>query len=273
MRPPPPPHRKFAVFDLDGCISDDSRRLPLIRPDHDFDKYDKYHEDMEADPLVNLKALNGAVERGNGLLFVTARPEKYRNATESWLRSFGIAASHLLMRPNGDMRGSPQLKCELVEAWLSDNRDAMITEAYDDRLDILAAYHELLPTALVFQLTVPGVAERGGWDVKLHGNQADNAATEVHAYQVLEEMAATFKQRNAVYGSNFKMVGPIMALLFPNGVSVELLKSDQFHLFELLIVKLSRLAISGLKHQDSARDAGVYAAMIESIITNQGASK
>lgn len=260
--------RKFAIFDLDGCIADDTRRLQLIRKDHDLDKYDKYHADMEADALVNREVVIGAVERGNGLLFVTARPEKYRKATESWLRSYGFASSYLLMRPNGDMRGSPQLKCDLIESWLSDNRDVMITEAYDDRMDILAAYQELLPTAATFQLTVPGVAERGGWDVKLHGNKADNAASEVHAYQILEEMAATFKQRNAVYGSNFKMVGPIMAILFPNGVSVELLKSDQFHLFELLIVKLSRLAISGLKHQDSARDAGVYAAMIESIITN-----
>ena len=84
--------------------------------------------------------------------------------------------------------------------------------------------------------------------------------------EILHAMAVTFKERNAVYGSNYKMVGPIMKILFPNGVPVELLGSDQFHLFELTIVKLSRLAISNLTHVDSAHDAAVYLAMQESII-------
>lgn len=87
---------------------------------------------------------------------------------------------------------------------------------------------------------------------------------------VMEEMAATFRERNAEYKDNFKMVGPIMKVLFPEGVPVELLGAHQFHLFELMIVKLSRFAISGMQHQDSIHDAGVYAAMIESIVINEG---
>lgn len=83
---------------------------------------------------------------------------------------------------------------------------------------------------------------------------------------ILNEMAATFKERNAIYGSNYKMVGKLMAVLFPNGVPPEILHSDQFHLFELKLVKLSRFAISGLKHHDSIHDDGVYSAMIEAII-------
>lgn len=87
---------------------------------------------------------------------------------------------------------------------------------------------------------------------------------------ILEEMAATFRERNAEYKDNFKMVGPIMKLFFPEGVPVEVLGSHQFHLFELMVVKMSRFAISGLQHQDSIHDAGVYAAMIESIAINEG---
>jgi len=89
------------------------------------------------------------------------------------------------------------------------------------------------------------------------------------AADILDAMAATFRERNAVYGSNYKMVGPMMAILFPNGVPPALLHSDQFHLFELILVKLSRYAISGLKHQDSIHDAGVYAAMCEAINIEQ----
>ena len=89
--------------------------------------------------------------------------------------------------------------------------------------------------------------------------------------EILLEMAETFKERNAVYGSNYKMVGPIMGILFPNGVPHYVLTDNSFHLFELVIVKLSRLAISNLTHKDSARDAGVYMAMIESIIQHKEA--
>lgn len=85
------------------------------------------------------------------------------------------------------------------------------------------------------------------------------------AADILDNMAATFRERNAVYGDNYKMVGRMMAVLFPNGVPPELLHSDQFHLFELILVKVSRYAISGLQHVDSIHDAGVYCAMCESI--------
>lgn len=89
------------------------------------------------------------------------------------------------------------------------------------------------------------------------------------AADVLDQMAATFRERNAVYGSNYKMVGKMMAVLLPDGVPPELLHSDQFHLFELILVKLSRYAISDLQHVDSIHDAGVYCAMCESINLNQ----
>lgn len=89
------------------------------------------------------------------------------------------------------------------------------------------------------------------------------------AADILVEMADTYRERNAVYGDNYKRVGKLMAVLFPDGVSPETLHSDQFHLFELILVKLSRFAISGLQHQDSIRDTGVYSAMIEAIILEQ----
>lgn len=94
----------------------------------------------------------------------------------------------------------------------------------------------------------------------------DSAMSPRTTADTLEAMAATFRERNAIYGSNYKMVGKLMAILFPAGVSLEVLRSDQFHLFELVVVKLSRLAIADLRHEDSAHDAGVYCAMIETAI-------
>ena len=94
-----------------------------------------------------------------------------------------------------------------------------------------------------------------------------------NAADILDAMAATFRERNAVYGDNFRMVGKLMAVLFPKGVPPEVLHADHFHLFELMLVKLSRYAISNLQHQDSIHDAGVYAAMCEFITIEQQGEK
>lgn len=86
------------------------------------------------------------------------------------------------------------------------------------------------------------------------------------AADVLAEMADTFRERNAVYKDNAEKVGEVMAVLFPDGVTLKTAADHKFyHLFELLIVKLTRFTNSGLKHEDSVHDLTVYGAMLEAI--------
>ena len=99
--------------------------------------------------------------------------------------------------------------------------------------------------------------------------------------EILEAMAKTFRERNAVYGDNWKLVGEVMGVLFPKGVRLThkalafidghkstppIVHYDVWHLFELQVVKLTRFAISGLTHIDSVHDMSVYGAMIEGIL-------
>jgi hypothetical protein len=91
-----------------------------------------------------------------------------------------------------------------------------------------------------------------------------------NAADILAEMAETYRERNKVYGDNYKRVGDVMMALFPNGVTIG--TKEQFnvwHLFELMIVKLTRFANSGLSHEDSIHDLAVYAAMVESLIRKE----
>jgi hypothetical protein len=86
------------------------------------------------------------------------------------------------------------------------------------------------------------------------------------AADILAEMADTFRERNAVYKDNAAKVGEVMAVLFPDGVTLKTAADHKFyHLFELLIVKLTRFTNSGLKHEDSVHDLTVYGAMLEAI--------
>jgi hypothetical protein len=87
------------------------------------------------------------------------------------------------------------------------------------------------------------------------------------AAKILEDMAETFRERNKVYGDNYKTVGEVMVALFPKGVNLKTVDDyNVWHLFELMVVKITRFANNGLKHKDSIHDAAVYAAMVESLI-------
>ena len=86
------------------------------------------------------------------------------------------------------------------------------------------------------------------------------------AADVLSEAAETFRARNAVYKDNANNVGKVMQALFPNGVQLKTQEDHKmYHLFELIIVKLTRFANSGLTHKDSVHDMAVYAAMCETL--------
>jgi hypothetical protein len=94
------------------------------------------------------------------------------------------------------------------------------------------------------------------------------------AGSILVEMGETFRERNKVYGDNYKRVGEVMNALFPDGVELKTVEDyNIWHLFELMIVKLTRFTNSNLTHEDSIHDAAVYAAMVESLINGKGREK
>lgn len=85
------------------------------------------------------------------------------------------------------------------------------------------------------------------------------------ADKILENAAEIYRERNLVYGDNYRNVGKIMAVLFPAGLNL-ITEDDhnRFHLFFLEIVKITRYAQNFGKggHEDSQLDLSVYAAMM-----------
>ncbi len=84
---------------------------------------------------------------------------------------------------------------------------------------------------------------------------------------ILEEAAKTFRDRNAVYGDNWRLVGKVMNGLFPNGLEIQSVEDwERLHILLLLVVKMTRYAVNFKNgHVDSIRDATVYGAMLEMI--------
>lgn len=88
------------------------------------------------------------------------------------------------------------------------------------------------------------------------------------AADYLDEGAKTYRERNAVYGDNFKKVGAVMAALFPEGVFIQSADDwNRLHIFLLGIVKQTRYVTNWDKggHADSVHDNTVYSAMLEAI--------
>ena len=90
--------------------------------------------------------------------------------------------------------------------------------------------------------------------------------------KIIETMAATCRNRDGQYGDNYKMIGRLLPILFPNGVTLRT-EDDfmRFNLFEMCLVKITRYAVTGLTHKDSIHDLAVYGAMAESVLSPDAA--
>lgn len=89
-----------------------------------------------------------------------------------------------------------------------------------------------------------------------------------NAADILEDMAKTFRERNALYGNNYHHFGEMMVALFPRPLTIS--TEEEWNRLALLLqvqIKVSRYAqqFPTGGHQDSAHDAGVYSAMLEEL--------
>jgi hypothetical protein len=255
----------YVICDLDGCLSDDRHRRHLL-PTSTPKNYDAYHAASVDDKAVSsvksdiMYDLFDVDNQAALFLIVTGRPEEHRATTVEWLkRELPGVEFKALMRPSNDFTPAPKLKRDLLVEFFLDapmfSPWQAVVSAYDDRADVLAAYP--IPENRKHLVALPDFTRR-----TLEECMAI-AADAITVPEILTAMAQTFRERNAVYGDNFKLVAPVMKALWPEGVPSALVTTDHWHLFELIVVKLTRLATSGISHIDSIHDIAVYAAMIE----------
>lgn len=86
----------------------------------------------------------------------------------------------------------------------------------------------------------------------------------------LERGAATFRERNALYGDNYLEFGKAMDACFPKGlqiVSGDVESYNRLGIFVQCLAKLTRYGQNLVEggHKDSAHDLMVYAAMLEEV--------
>lgn len=81
----------------------------------------------------------------------------------------------------------------------------------------------------------------------------------------LIKLADLYKQRNALYGDNYKRFGKILFQMFPNGLTLKLEEDfNRIALFVQIVHKVTRYAqqLEEGGHEDSLDDMAVYAQML-----------
>jgi len=124
------------IIDLDGTLSDASQRRHFVegaKKDHK-----KFY-----DNLINDKAnywcirIIQAFQRDHEIIFVSGRPDNYRELTEKWLKLWNIEykPENLLMRKEGDFRKDFVVKQEIYDNSIKGKY--VVTCAVDDRKQVV----------------------------------------------------------------------------------------------------------------------------------------
>jgi phosphoglycolate phosphatase-like HAD superfamily hydrolase len=142
------------LLDLDNSLCDDSWRLSLIGTDGG---YDAYHSQLHLDKLVPevLALVRAVFFAGWKIHAITARPEKWREATIRHLIKYTVPIDRVLMRGDKDFRPAPDVKMDLVmNNFPGIPYSQMI--ALDDREDCSMAYKSLgIVTLQVHRKLIP----------------------------------------------------------------------------------------------------------------------
>lgn len=139
---PETPQENIVICDIDGTIADCTHRQHHVQGENK--RWDKFFEGMEEDSLreSTKKLLDDYHEKGRPIIFVSARPEKYRLHTQRWLAKHGLGTIYwtLIMRPDNDSREDSLIKGEIYSRYF---KGKGIETVIDDRPRVIRMWPSL----------------------------------------------------------------------------------------------------------------------------------
>ena len=141
--------RDLIIFDIDGTLADISARKHLL--DESPVPWDHFfalsYADAPIQPMCDLFRMYRELRPGNCVVgCLTARPARWQNITQQWLRREGCDPDMLFMRADDDHRPSPVVKAERADALIK--AGWTIKLAFDDHDEIITMWRERGITAL-----------------------------------------------------------------------------------------------------------------------------
>jgi len=133
------PEGPYLVIDLDGTISDISKRAHLAQA-RMWDEFNEACDQDEMHPEIwqLLSHLKGKYQ----LMVLTGRPERYRERTMRWMLVNFLEVDWLLMKPDNDYSPTAQWKLKMLEEFF-EGKDNVIKEValvLEDRDSMVEAF-------------------------------------------------------------------------------------------------------------------------------------
>ncbi len=102
------------LCDIDGTVADNSHRQHFLEGKKDWDGFfDALDLDKPIYEIIN--KMNDEHNQGREIIFLTGRPERYRDSTENWLKQYFNFPLRVVMRPNDNKKNKLLTKKEMFE--------------------------------------------------------------------------------------------------------------------------------------------------------------
>lgn len=131
------------LCDIDNTVSNAKWREPLIRGREK--NWDKFYSSSTEDAIIGetFGFLKSLVYYGYTLVFLTGRPERYKNITESWLdKSLGLPYAGVIYRQNGDHSSTEHFKKKVLDKYFANNQLKEIVYVIDDYGPVLQMFKD-----------------------------------------------------------------------------------------------------------------------------------
>lgn len=133
------------LCDIDGTISDPSHRLHYVTPAGGGKKdWKGFFSEMGNDPVREdtRKLLIDYYNEGKTIIFMSARPEEYKETTLKWLEDNILSFAYtLIMRRAGDKRPDTEVKRDLFQQYFPDKE--VVHAIVDDRPSVIRVWKEM----------------------------------------------------------------------------------------------------------------------------------
>lgn len=137
----PKPEKPFVICDVDGTVADCNHRRHFLDGEKKDWKgfFSQMYNDTPIELIINM--VNQYKQHGYEIIFVSARPEDYRVATELWLKEFiPFEYTTLIMREKNDSRQDTEVKQDIYDKYFKDKYE--IETVFDDRPSVIRMWKE-----------------------------------------------------------------------------------------------------------------------------------
>ena len=132
------------ICDLDSTLCDLSHRLHFIMKEKSKDKdWMAFYAGMSEDPINDwcFLIIDSLAKRGLDILYVTGRPEEYKNITIEWLRRNNCPINGIFMRKTRDSREDCIVKKEIFETEIKNKYNIIF--AIEDKESVTKTWRSL----------------------------------------------------------------------------------------------------------------------------------